>query len=280
MIFIYGYGYTSQHLCKLLISNKIIATSRNCKMKKSINDNIELVAPSESNLIIKEYSDKITHLLISVPPSDDGDPFLNNFNKDLQSLKNLKWVGYLSATSVYGDHKGEFVNENSELLTKFTRGINRKLAEDQWIDISNKYNLPLHIFRIAGIYGPQRSIIDRKTSGNYNNVNNDNHFFSRIYIDDLVNIINASMNKPNPISIYNVADDLPSSLNDVVRYISEKTGIIIDREVQYSELSEDEKRESFFTENKKVNNKLIKEELGVILKYPTYIEGYSKIINC
>ena len=248
-------------------------------MKKSINDNIELVAPSESNLIIKEYSDKITHLLISVPPSDDGDLFLNNFNKDLQSLKNLKWVGYLSATSVYGDHKGEFVNENSELLTKFTRGINRKLAEDQWIDISNKYNLPLHIFRIAGIYGPQRSIIDRISSGNFINVIKDNHFFSRIYIDDLVNIINASMNKPNPISIYNVADDLPSSLNDVVRYISEKTGIIIDREVQYSELSEDEKRESFFTENKKVNNKLIKEELGVILKYPTYIEGYSKIIN-
>ena len=249
-------------------------------MKKSINDNIELVAPSESNLIIKEYSDKITHLLISVPPSDDGDPFLNNFNKDLQSLKNLKWVGYLSATSVYGDHKGEFVNENSELLTKFTRGINRKLAEDQWIDISNKYNLPLHIFRIAGIYGPQRSIIDRISSGNFINVIKDNHFFSRIYIDDLVNVINASMNKPNPISIYNVADDLPSSLNDVVRYISERTGIIIDREVQYSELSEDEKRESFFTENKKVNNKLIKEELGVILKYPTYIEGYNKIINC
>lgn len=280
MIFIYGYGYTSQHLCKLLISNKIIATSRNCEMKKSINDNIELVAPSESNLIIKEYSDKITHLLISVPPSDDGDLFLNNFNKDLQSLKNLKWVGYLSATSVYGDHKGEFVNENSELLTKSSRGIIRKLAENQWIDISNKYNLPLHIFRIAGIYGPQRSIIDRMSSGNFINVIKDNHFFSRIYIDDLVNIINASMNKPNPISIYNVADDLPSSLNDVVRYISEKTGIIIDREVQYSELSEDEKRESFFTENKKVNNKLIKEELGVILKYPTYIEGYNKIINC
>ena len=280
MIFIYGYGYTSQHLCKLSISNKIIATSRNCEKKKLINDNIELIAPSETNLIIKEYSDKITHLLISVPPSDDGDLFLNNFNKDLQSLKNLKWVGYLSATSVYGDHKGEFVNENSELLTKFTRGINRKLAEDQWIDISNKYNLPLHIFRIAGIYGPQISIIDRMSSGNFINVIKDNHFFSRIYIDDLVNIINASMNKPNPISIYNVADDLPSSLNDVVRYISEKTGIIIDREVQYSELSEDEKRESFFTENKKVNNKLIKEELGVILKYPTYIEGYNKIINC
>ena len=280
MIFIYGYGYTSQHLCKLLISKKIIATSRNCEKKKSINDNIELITPSESNLIIKEYSDKITHLLISVPPSDDGDLFLNNFNKDLQSLKNLKWVGYLSATSVYGDHKGEFVNENSELLTKFTRGINRKLAEDQWIDISNKYNLPLHIFRIAGIYGPHRSIIDRISLGNFINVIKDNHFFSRIYIDDLVNVINASMNKPNPISIYNVADDLPSSLNDVVRYISEKTGIIIDRKVHYSELSEDEKRESFFTENKKVNNKLIKEELGVILKYPTYIEGYNKIINC
>ncbi len=280
MIFIYGHGYTSQHLCKLLISNKIIATSRNCEEKKSINDNVELIPPSDSNLIIKEHSDKITHLLISVPPSDDGDLFLNNFNKDLQSLKNLKWVGYLSATSVYGDHKGEFVNENSELLIKSTRGINRKLAEDQWIDISNKYNLPLHIFRIAGIYGPQRSIIDRISAGNFINVIKDNHFFSRIYIDDLVNIINTSMNKPNPISIYNVADDLPSSLNDVVRYISEKTGIIIDREVQYSELSEDEKRKSFFTENKKVNNKLIKNELGIVLEYPTYIEGYNKIINC
>ena len=98
MIFIYGYGYTSQHLCRLLISNKIIATSRNFEEKKSINDNVELIAPSESSLIIEEYSDKITHLLISVPPSDDGDLFLNNFNKDLQSLKNLKWIGSVSYT--------------------------------------------------------------------------------------------------------------------------------------------------------------------------------------
>ena len=87
------------------------------------------------------------------------------------------------------------------------------------------------------------------------------------------------MNKPNPISIYNIADDLPSSLNDVVRYISDKTGIIIDREVQYSELCEDDKRESFFTENKKIKNKLIKNELGIILEYPSYIEGYNKLIN-
>ena len=280
MIFIYGYGYTSQHLCKLLTSCKIIATSRTREEKKLINDNVELILPSESNLIIEKYGDKITHLLISAPPIDDGDLFLFNFNKNLKSLKNLKWVGYLSATSVYGDHKGEFVNENSELLTKSVRGINRKLAEDQWIDISSKNNLPLHIFRIAGIYGPKRNIIDRMSSGNFINIIKDNHFFSRIYIDDLVNIINASMNKPNPISIYNVADDLPSSLNDVIRYISEKTGMIIDREVQFSELSEDKKNESFFTENKKVNNKLIKEELGVILKYPTYIEGYNKLINC
>ena len=92
----------------------------------SIYDNFDLIVPSDTNLIIKEYSDKITHLLISVPPSDDGDPFLNNFNKDLQSLKNLKWVGYLSATSVYGDHKGEFVNTKAQTTEYGMKGWEAK----------------------------------------------------------------------------------------------------------------------------------------------------------
>ena len=197
----------------------------------------------------------------------------------VNELINLKWIGYLSATSVYGDHDGQFVSETSRLLTKSKRGISRQLAEDQWSQLSKKYNLPLHIFRIAGIYGPERNILGRIQSRNFTRIIKKGHFFSRIYINDLTNIILASMNKPNPISIYNIADDCPSSLDDVIDYISKKISIIIPNEVLYETLSKKEKMESFFSENKKVNNRLIKEELGIILEYPSYKEGYNQIIN-
>ena len=262
------------------VSDKeIFATSRSLNSLQINQKNIRIIDPSKTPNILEKYKNEITHLVISVPPDQSGDIFLKNINFNLHELINLKWIGYLSATSVYGDHDGQFVSETSRLLTKSKRGISRQLAEDQWSQLSKKYNLPLHIFRIAGIYGPERNILGRIQSRNFTRIIKKGHFFSRIYINDLTNIILASMNKPNPISIYNIADDCPSTLDDVIDYISKKISITIPNEVLYETLSKKEQIESFFSENKKVSNRLIKEELGIILEYPSYKEGYNQIIN-
>ena len=279
MIFIFGYGYTAKHLSIKVSDKEIIATSRNLNSSQDNKKNVKIVDPLKTSIMLEKYRDEITHLLISVPPDQSGDIFLKNVSFNLNKLTNLKWIGYLSATSVYGDHNGQFVSETSELLTKSERGMSRKLAEDQWYQLSQKYNLPLHIFRIAGIYGPERNILDRIQSKKFTRVIKQGHFFSRIHINDLTNIILASMSKPKPISIYNIADDYPSTLDEVIDYISKKISITIANEIQYESLNKKEQIESFFSENKKVSNRFIKEELGIILEYPSYKEGYNQIIN-
>lgn len=279
MIFIFGYGYTANFFCEKIIDQKIFATSRSIDNKVQAHKNISIISPLETEYILEKYTDEISHILISVPPDDAGDIFLRTVNFDLTRLNQLKWIGYLSATSVYGDHQGRYVDENSELLTVSKRGKNRKLAEDQWYKIAKNQNLPLHIFRIAGIYGPERNMLERIKSGNYVKVIKKGHFFSRIHVNDLTNTLIASMHKPNPISVYNIADDHPSSIDEVTDYIAKNISITVTEEINYEDFSKKEQAESFFSENKKVNNKLIKEELGIILEYPSYKEGYNKIIN-
>ena len=279
MIFIFGYGYTANLLCEKIIDQKIFATSRSIDNKVQAHKNISIISPLETEYILEKYADEISHILISVPPDDGGDIFLRTVNFDLTRLNQLKWIGYLSATSVYGDHQGRYVDENSELLTVSKRGKNRKLAEDQWHKIAKSQNLPLHIFRVAGIYGPERNMLERIKSGNYVKVIKKGHFFSRIHVNDLTNTLIASMHKPNPISVYNIADDHPSSIDEVTDYIAKNISITVTEEINYEDFSKKEQAESFFSENKKVNNKLIKEELGIILEYPSYKEGYNKIID-
>ena len=279
MIFIFGYGYTAKHISSKVSDKEIIATSRSFSSLQNNKKNIEIIDPFNASHMLEKHRNEITHLLISVPPNQSGDIFLKSINFNLNELINLKWIGYLSATSVYGDHDGQYVSETSKLLTKSKRGIHRQLAENQWTHLSKKNNLPLHIFRIAGIYGPERNILGRIKSKNFTRIIKKGHFFSRIHINDLTNIILASMLKPNPISTYNIADDYPSTLDDVIDYIAKQISITIPNEVLYEKLSKKEQIESFFSENKKVSNRLIKEELGIILEYPSYKEGYNQIIN-
>ena len=132
MIFIFGYGYTAKHLASKVSDKEIFATSRSLNSLQINQKNIRIIDPLKTPNILEKYKNEITHLIISVPPDQSGDIFLKNINFNLHELINLKWIGYLSATSVYGDHDGQFVSETSRLLTKSKRGISRQLAEDQW----------------------------------------------------------------------------------------------------------------------------------------------------
>lgn len=274
-LFIYGFGYTAKNFVEQFNNDfsQIISSTRN----KEIIENGSKFSELIDNINIHKYfiNNDFTHLLITVPPNNDGDPFYLNFKKLITKMKKIQWIGYLSATNVYGDHEGKYVDETSATLPSTQKGKNRLLAENQWLNYCKDLELPIHIFRLAGIYGPNRNMIKRIQEKKVLDLSTVNHFFSRIYIDDLVNALRASMLKPNPFSIYNIADDLPSSLSDVIEYVCYEMKISIPDKF----INQTKTAQNSYLENKKVDNSLMKKELNVELNYATYLEGYKQIIK-
>ncbi len=274
-LFIYGFGYTAKNFVEQFYGDfsKIISSTRNKEIIKNGSNFSDLI--NNSN-ITKYFLDiDFTHVLIAAPPNNDGDPFYLNFKKLITKLKKIQWIGYLSATNVYGDHEGRYVDETSATLPLTQKGKNRLLAENQWLTYCKDLKLPIHIFRVAGIYGPDRNIIKKIQEQKTIDKVPTSQYFSRIYIDDLVNVLRSSMLKPNPFSIYNIADDLPSSLNDIIELVCHEMKISKPDEI----INRTKAAKNSFLENKKVDNSLMKNELEIELKYATYSEGYKKIIE-
>ncbi|MGN7618658.1 MAG: SDR family oxidoreductase [Ehrlichia sp.] len=263
-LFCFGYGYTASFLAQKLIPLKwkISGTSFN---KMTYNENVHLF---DYNFPLPEFvfSD-VTHVLISIPPNGD-----NVLLKYHNFLKEIKWLGYLSATNVYGNHNGNWVEETSLTNPSTPTGINRLKQEKLWYDSG----LPIHIFRLSAIYGPKRNILHRLMQNDVKYTISDT-IFSRIHVDDIVSILLKSIHNPNPRSIYNCADDFPSTHSDVVKYGAQLLNIEIPESVTYEALSDNMK--DFYNERKLVNNLKVKNELNISLKYPSYIEGLQGLLK-
>ena len=167
-LLIFGHGYTTKNLTKIITDDfsEIFTTSRE---PEKINDKFvnHVIKYEDSGEFLISKKNDLTHILCSIPPDENGDPVYERFKNDIKDLCSLKWIGYLSATSVYGNHNGEFVDENSELKANTNIGLNRILAEKQWEEFCAKYDIILKIFRIAGIYGKGRNIYERIKKGDY-----------------------------------------------------------------------------------------------------------------
>ena len=276
-LLIYGYGYTASYLAETLNTENylIIGSSREEKKFNSDNKKVKFINNSQVyNCLLK---DDITHILVSVPPNDLGDIFIQNYRKIITKNKNIEWIGYLSATNVYGDHNGELVSESSQTKPKTKKGINRLVAEKQWLELISKFNLPIKIFRLAGIYGPNRNIKERLIKGLVKNIFKEGQFFSRIHVEDIANILNLSMNNITKNKIYNLADDFSCNLNVIIEYLCEKNSLIKPAQIDFDDMSLDYKKESFFLENKRVDNSLVKKDLLKNFKYPSFKEGYKNL---
>ena len=276
-LLIYGYGYTASYLAETLNTENylIIGSSREEKKFNSDNKKVKFINNSQvNNCLLK---DDITHILVSVPPNDLGDIFIQNYRDIITKNKNIEWIGYLSATNVYGDHNGELVSESSQTKPKTKKGINRLVAEKQWLELISKFNLPIKIFRLAGIYGPNRNIKERLVKGLVKNIFKEGQFFSRIHVEDIANILNLSMNNITKNKIYNLADDFSCNLNVIIEYLCEKNSLIKPAQIDFDDMSLDYKKESFFLENKRVDNSLVKKDLLKNLKYPSFKEGYKNL---
>lgn len=223
--------------------------------------------------------DGITHLLMSVPPGADGDPVLNHHGGDIASrAADIAWAGYLSTTGVYGDRAGGWVDETSELVPATERGRRRVEAEAGWCRLWRESGLPIHLFRLAGIYGPGRNALETVRSGKARRVVKPGQVFSRTHVADIATILEASIARPNPGAAYNVCDDDPAPPQEVVTHACELLGVDPPPEIPFEAAEMSEMGRSFYAESKRVSNRRIKEELGVALAYPDYRAGLAALL--
>ncbi|HHL20519.1 MAG TPA: SDR family oxidoreductase [Aliiroseovarius sp.] len=223
---------------------------------------------------------RATHLLISIAPDGDGDPVLNALEQDIAEVApGLKWAGYLSTTGVYGDHGGGWVDEDTPLTPATTRGEQRVAAEARWQALAASTGLPLHIFRLAGIYGPGRGPFAKVRRGTARRIIKPGQVFSRIHVADIVQVLTASMARPDPGRIYNVCDDEAAPPEDVLAHAAELLGLPVPPAEDYATAEMTAMARSFYAESKRVRNDRIKRELGVTLRYPTYREGLRALLR-
>jgi nucleoside-diphosphate-sugar epimerase len=220
-----------------------------------------------------------THLLISVPPDGEGDPVLAAHGSDIATLAGLRWVGYLSTTGVYGDRGGGWVDETSELVPSGERGRRRVTAESGWLELHRRSGVPVHIFRLAGIYGPGRSALETVRQGRAQRVDKPGQVFSRIHVTDIVAVLRASMARPDPGAVYNVCDDDPAPPEAVIAYACTLLGAPLPPLVPFDRAELSEMARSFYDDNKRVSNRRIKEALGVRLAYPSYKDGLRALLD-
>jgi nucleoside-diphosphate-sugar epimerase len=219
-----------------------------------------------------------THVLVSIPPDGVGDPALDLHGGDIAALPNLAWLGYLSTTGVYGDRAGGWVDETADLSPSGERGRRRAQAEAGWRELWRDRGVPVHVFRLAGIYGPGRSPFAALRAGAARRIDKPGQVFSRIHIDDLARVLLASMTKPRPGAIYNVCDDEPAPPGDVVAYAARLLGLPAPPLVPFEAAELSDMARSFYADSKRVANRLIKDELGVRLRYPDYRAGLAHIL--
>ena len=280
----FGFGQVAKNFIKKICNDgaslNLTTTSREeSKSKKFENIDYQSFQFSEKsfdkNLISKLK--EADHILISIAPINGVDIVIKNFQNYFKSKK-LKWITYLSATSVYGDHNGEWVDENSETKPTSPNGIERLKVEKEWSKLSNKFDLPFQIFRLSGIYSNQRNILTRLKLGEVKIINKKNQFFSRIHVEDIANILSNSLRKLKKNEVYNISDDKPASAEEVTMYGVKLLGINEPKTVEINEM-ESKMLKNFYRDSKKVDNKKMKEFFNYKLKYSTYVEGLNYIFN-
>jgi nucleoside-diphosphate-sugar epimerase len=269
-----GHGYSARALARRLLPQgwKIIGTTRNpAKADAFRAEGVEpLLWPGDLGPALAEA----THILCSAAPDAQGDPFLRAV-PEIAAAK-AGWVGYLSTTGVYGDHDGGWVDEATPLTPQSDRGRQRVLAEGQW----QATGLPVHIFRLAGIYGPGRGPFEKVRDGTARRIIKPRQIFSRIHVEDIAQVLEASIWKPNPGAAYNVCDDNPCPPQDVIAHAARLLGLPEPPAVPFAEVAPTMTPMAlgFYSESKKVRNDRIKHELGVKLLFPDYPVGLAALL--
>lgn len=282
-LFCFGLGYSATVLGRRLRAAgwRVAGTSRMPAAAKA--DGISVFAFSREQGLDGAALASLanaTHILVSIPPDDDGDPVIDLCGEEI-AASGPRWIGYLSSTGVYGDHRGARVTEESPLNPTSGRAGRRQAAEQAWRTFTAENELPLQIFRLAGIYGPGRSVFDRVRAGSAQRIDRPDHLFGRIHVDDIAAIVTAAMDGPRRRAVYNVSDDEPAPPEKVVAYACELLGAPLPPLIPFEEAAEtmSPMAQSFWRDRRIVDNGRLKSELGMTLAYPTYREGLRAVLR-
>lgn len=282
-LFCFGLGYSATRIAAQLAADgwRITGTARSPESAAAIqragHDAIVFdgTGPTEA---VTEALRNATHILVSVPPGND-DPVLHHHETDLRNAPALSWIGYLSTIGVYGDRAGGWVDETGPTDATSLRGRQRIAAEHAWLSLGASLRIPTEVFRLAGIYGPGRSAIDKLRDGTAHRIVKPGQVFNRIHVDDIAGTVCAAIAKPSGGAVYNVADDEPAPPQDVVAYAAELLGVTPPPEIAFAEADLSPMARSFYADNKRVSNAKLRQDLGVALKFPTYREGLRAILG-
>lgn len=281
-LFCFGFGYSARELARQLPAGqwRITGTSRSHEGVTRIRDHgYEAVLFDGATPMDPSVLDGVTHVLHSVSPGADGDPVLRLHGDDLAARAgNIDWFAYLSTTGVYGARDGGWVSETSPLEPSTSRGRARLDAEQGWLGMRDAFLLPVHLFRLAGIYGPGRNQIESLRNGTAKRIVKPGQVFSRIHVEDIAGILMASMEHPDPGAAYNVCDDEPAPPQEVVAWAADLIGVEPPPEVAFEEAELSPMARSFYAESKRVSNARVKNELGYTFRYPTYREGLKALV--
>lgn len=274
-----GHGYSARALARILIPQgwRVIGTTRSAAKAEALRaEGVEpMIWPGQG---LAPALAQATHLLTSIAPGA-GDPVLATEAAAIAAAPHLDWVGYLSTVGVYGDHQGAWVDETTPLNPSTERGRARVQAEAEWQALAARAGLSLHIFRIAGIYGPGRGPFEKVRDGTARRIIKPGQVFSRIHVEDIAQVLAASIARPNPGAVYNLCDDEPAPPEDVLSYAAHLLGLPEPPAIPFDAAAMTPMARSFYAESKRVRNDRIKTELGVRLRYPDYRAGLQALLD-
>lgn len=277
-----GVGYTARALIAPLkrYGYHVVGTYRTVEKRATLKAlGVSPVAYGGEDFM--DYLGRANWCLNSIAPQENGDPFLRGLTQNFKAVApHIDWAGYLSATSVYGHRDGGWVFEDDLLYPRTKRGRYRTFAELDWLESG----APVHIFRLAGIYGPElgglaRNPFTRLQNGTARKIIKSGHCVNRIHVKDIAQALMASLAQPNPVSIYNLADDMPAPPQDVLDYAAELLNVAPLPSIAYEEAELSDMARSFYQETKRVSNARAKSDLGWVPLYPSYREGLKAILK-
>jgi nucleoside-diphosphate-sugar epimerase len=276
--FLFGLGFSGRVIARRLLEQgwRVTGTSRSGESPDL--PGVEVLPFDRDHPLPASVLAGVTALLSSVPPDGLGDPVLDVMGEAIRAAAPA-WTGYLSTTGVYGDHGGGWVDEDTPPAPNLDRSRRRLAAEQGWQTLPAP--LSAHVFRLAGIYGPGRSAIDTVKAGEARRIAKPGQVFSRIHVEDIASAVLASLARPAPGTVYNLCDDDAAPPQDVIAYACRLLGVESPPEIPWAQAEAmlSPMARSFYADNKRVSNRRMKEDLVVVLKYPSYREGLAAILN-
>ena len=281
-LFVFGLGFTGRRFAErardrfAIVRATVTEAASADRIAAETGFTMRAFGPEADDPRIADDLAETDALLVPAPPGEEGDPVLARYEAAIRASR-IGWIGYLSTIGVYGDQGGAWIDETTPAAPRSARSRIRLDAEAAWLKLGAETGKAVQVFRLSGIYGPGRNPIVKLREGRSQRIVKAGQVFNRIHVDDIATTLLASIDRPRAGAVYNVTDDEPAAPQTVTEHAAALTGLPLPPEIDFETADLSPMARSFYGENKRVRNALIREELGVTLAYPTYREGLASL---